>query len=111
MSRDPRTLYVEALSALLRGDMAKVALARDFPLLGEIARLAQSDAPKELAITDPALFESWRAAVTRYHLAGWTNMTPETVMVVAGLKSRATPTPSDSPPGVREEGAVSTKSD
>ena len=83
MTEDSRALYVRALDALLKGDMAKVALQRDFRLLAEIARLAQCDAPLELAATDPALFHSWRAAVTRYHVAGWTNMTPERVTALA----------------------------
>ena len=80
---DRRALYVAALDALLKGQMAKVAVARDFRLLEEIAKLAQQDAPKDLAATDPALFTSWRAAVTRYHLAGWTNMTPERVAALS----------------------------
>jgi hypothetical protein len=56
--------------------MAEVAVARDWELLREIARLAQQDAPPVLASTDSALFASWRAAVTKYHLKGWTQMTP-----------------------------------
>ena len=51
-------LYVEALDALLRGRMAEVAVARDWELLREIARLAQQDAPQDLATTDPALFST-----------------------------------------------------
>ena len=82
MSRTARTLHVEALDALLRGRMAEVAVARDWELLREIARLAQQDAPAELATTDPALFSTWRAAVTKYHLKGWTHMTPERVDAV-----------------------------
>jgi hypothetical protein len=38
---DRRALYVAALDALLKGQMAKVAVARDFRLLEEIAKLAQ----------------------------------------------------------------------
>lgn len=83
MSRHRRTLYADALQALLNGDMAKAAIRRDFELLREIARLAQSDAPLDLAVTDPALFASWRAAVTRYHVAGWTHMTPNRVDQIA----------------------------
>ncbi len=79
MTRSKRDLYVEALDALLRSKIVPVARAKDWELLREIARLAQSDAPKELAMTDPALFQSWRAAVTRFHLAGWTGMSPERV--------------------------------
>jgi hypothetical protein len=79
MTRTARTLSVEALDALLRGRMAEIAVARDWELLREVARLAQQDAPVALASTDPALFSSWRAAVTKYHLKGWTHMTPERV--------------------------------
>ena len=82
MNRTVRTLYVDALDALLKGRMADIAVARDWELLREVARLAQQDAPLELAATDPALYESWRAAVTRYHLKGWTHMTPERVDAV-----------------------------
>ncbi len=82
MNRTDRTLYVDALDALLRGRMAEIAVARDWELLREVARLAQQDAPLELASTDPALYETWRAAVTKYHLKGWTHMTPERVDAV-----------------------------
>ena len=82
MTRTARTLHVEALDALLRGRMAEVAVARDWELLREIARLAREDAPLTLATTDPALFATWRAAVTKYHLKGWTHMTPERVDAV-----------------------------
>ena len=82
MSRTARTLHVEALDALVRGRMAEVAVARDWELLREIARLAQQDAPPALASTDPALFATWRAAVTKYHLKGWGHMTPERVDAV-----------------------------
>ncbi len=77
-----RTLYVEALEALLGSRMAHVAVARDWELLREVARLAQQDAPLVLSSSDPALFSSWRAAVTKYHLMGWTEMTPERVDAV-----------------------------
>jgi hypothetical protein len=82
VNRTARTLYVDALEVLLKGRMADVAVARDWELLREVARLAQQDAPLELAATDPALYETWRAAVTRYHLKGWTHMTPERVDAV-----------------------------
>ena len=83
MNRTARTLYVHALDALLKGRMAEIAVARDWELLREVARLAQQDAPLDLASTDPALYETWRAAVTKYHLKGWTHMTPERVDAVA----------------------------
>jgi hypothetical protein len=73
---------VDALDALLKGRMAEIAVARDWELLREVVRLAQQDAPLELASTDPALYETWRAAVTKYHLKGWTHMTPERVDAV-----------------------------
>jgi hypothetical protein len=84
-ARSPRSLYIEALDALLKGRMAALALAREWDVLAEVARLAQSDAPADLAATDPALYATWRAAVTRYHLAGWTRMTPERVEHVRRL--------------------------
>jgi len=79
VARTARTLYVEALDALLNGQMAEIAVARDWELLREVARLAQEDAPLILSSRDPALFATWRAAVTKYHLKGWTLMTPERV--------------------------------
>jgi len=84
-SSSTRTLYANALETLLKGEMAEVVLRRDFELLEEIARLAHQDAPFSLAVTDPALFASWRTAVSRYHLLGWTNMTPERVSQLAKL--------------------------
>ena len=82
MTRTARALYVEGLDALLKGRMAEIAVARDWELLHEVARLAQQDAPLVLSSTDPALFATWRAAVTKYHLKGWSQMTPERVDTV-----------------------------
>ena len=79
MARSVRTLYVEALDALLRGKVADVMVARDWELLREIAQLARQDAPRDLAMTDPALFQTWRQAVTKFHLGGWSAVTPERV--------------------------------
>jgi hypothetical protein len=79
VTRTARTLYVEALDVLLKGRMAEIAVARDWELLREVASLAGQDAPLILASTDPALFITWRSAVTKYHLKGWTHMTPERV--------------------------------
>ncbi|MBP0439134.1 hypothetical protein [Tianweitania sediminis] len=59
--------------------MSSLVKERRWELLAEVARLASEDAPTDLAVTDPALFKSWREAVTRYHLRGWTRMTPERV--------------------------------
>ena len=83
MTRSARALYVEALGALLDGRMAEIAVARDWELLREVARLAQQDAPIAMSSTAPALFATWRAAVTKYHLKGWTLMTPERVDAVS----------------------------
>ena len=82
MMRTARTLYVEALDVLLKGKMAEVAVDRDWELLEEVSRLATEDAPVSLAATDSSLFVTWRAAVTKYHLKGWGNMTPERVRQV-----------------------------
>lgn len=82
MTRTARTLYVEALDALLKGRMAEILVLRDWELLREVARLAKEDAPLSLASTDPALFTTWRIAVTKYHLKGWTHMTPERIDAV-----------------------------
>lgn len=79
MTRSKRDLYVEALEVLLKGKTAAVVKAGDWDLLREVAKLAQGDAPADLAVTDPALFQTWRSAVTRFHLQGWTNMTPDRV--------------------------------
>lgn len=43
--RSARTLYVDAK-------------ARDWELLREVSRMAQEDAPHDLAFTDPALFRT-----------------------------------------------------
>jgi hypothetical protein len=87
-ARSKRDLYVEALDALLGHRIVPVARARDWELLREIARLAQSDAPRELAMTDPALYRTWRAAVTRFHLGGWSGMTPERVDEVRAFEEQ-----------------------
>ena len=90
--RTARTIYVEALDALLKGKMPEIAVSRDWELLREVARLAQEDAPPILSSTDPALFAAWRAAVTKYHLKGWTHMTPERIDVIcARLQQQKAP--------------------
>lgn len=83
MERGPRALRVEAQDALIRGKVAAAALRRDWELLEEIARIVAQDAPHDLAVTDPARFTALRNAITRFHLAGWTHMTPERVRAVA----------------------------
>jgi hypothetical protein len=62
--------------------LADVAVARDWDLLEEVARLATQDASPDLAVTDSSLFVTLREAVTKYHLKGWSNMTPERVQQV-----------------------------
>ena len=87
--RSARNLYVDALDALLRQKMAALVKARDWELLREVARLAQDDAPHDLAFTDPALFRTWREAVTKFHLAGYSSMTPQRVDEVTGPRIAA----------------------
>jgi hypothetical protein len=57
--------------------VSKVAVARDWDLLEEVARLATEDASPDLAVTDSSLFVTWREAVTKYHLKGWSNARSE----------------------------------
>ncbi|MHC2844920.1 hypothetical protein [Bradyrhizobium diazoefficiens] len=78
------TLRDQALDCLLDCRWADVAVARDWPLLREIAALAQADAPTDLLPGQPDLFRRWREAVTKFHLSGWSYMTPERVVAVAG---------------------------
>lgn len=79
MSRSSRALHVDAQTTLLAGRMAAVVKARDWELLREVARLARVDAPVSLATTDPARYRALRDAITRFHIAGWSAMTPERV--------------------------------
>ena len=73
-------ITTEALDCLLAGRMADIAVACDWELLREIARLAEDGPPVGLASSDPKLFERWRAAVTDFHLKGcWSQMTPQRV--------------------------------
>ena len=83
LGRSMRDLRVEALSALLNNQIVAVAKRHDWPLLEEIARIVQEDAPVDLAFTDPSLYVALRNAVTRFHLVGWTRMSPERVRAVA----------------------------
>jgi hypothetical protein len=90
MNRTKRDIYVEALEILLKGRIAFVVKARDWQLLREVARLAHEDAPLVLSKTDPALFQAWRTAVSRFHMAGWTHMTPARVDAVqSSLQEKA----------------------
>jgi hypothetical protein len=59
--------------------MPAVIRARDWELLREVARLAKEDAPIELAATDPTRYRALREAITRFHLGGWSAMTPNRV--------------------------------
>ena len=58
--------------------MAGVAVTRDWEVLRVIARLADGP-PVGLASSDPKFFERWLAAVTDFHLNGWSQMTPQRV--------------------------------
>ena len=92
MKRSARSLHVDSLEALLKGRMAKLIIDRDFELLREVARLAQADAPVDLAMTDPARYRAIREAVTRYHLKGWTDVTPENIdRLAAHFRAKASP--------------------
>ncbi len=86
-TRSKRSLRVEAQDALVRGTMATVFRARDWELLEAIAATVEADAPIEMAATDPAMYVTLRAAITRFHLKGWSNMTAERVRQVAGRAS------------------------
>lgn len=88
MTRSKRSLRGEAIEALLHDTTVKIARRRDWELLEEIARIAQADAPLDMAMTDPAMFVTLRNAITRYHLKGWTRMTPERVRLVAADAQR-----------------------
>lgn len=83
MARSKRTLRVEAMDALIRDATVSVAKRHDWELLEEIARIVQADAPIDMAATDPAMFVTLRNAITRFHLKGWTRMTPERVRTIA----------------------------
>lgn len=73
--------YQEALGWLLTGQPAallRTAIpAGDFELVRSVFALALQDPPGDLALTDPRLYELWRAAVTKWHLAGWGAATPD----------------------------------
>ena len=73
-------LSKKALDMLLDGRMAEAAVARDWELLHEIARLAKEGPPAD---TSPGLACAWRAAIKSYEAKGWEHMTPERVRVVA----------------------------
>jgi hypothetical protein len=83
MSRSRRSLKVEAQNALIHGRIAAVVKARDWELLEEIARFVEADAPVDMAASDPAMYATLRAAITRFHLKGWSAMTAERVREVA----------------------------
>jgi hypothetical protein len=89
MARSKRALSVEAIDALIRGATVSVAKRHDWELLEEIARIAQMDAPTDMAVTDPAMFVMLRNAITRFHLKGWSRMTPERVRSVAARAQQA----------------------
>jgi hypothetical protein len=83
MTRSKRTLRVEAQDVLIRGRIAAVVKARDWELLEEVARIVEADVPIAMAASDPAMFVTLRAAITRYNLKGCSHMTAERVRQVA----------------------------
>ena len=85
MTRSARELHVAAHEALFKGQMAALVNRRDWELLREVARLAAQDAPVDLAFTDPSRYQLYRHAVTRFHMGGWSAMTPERIDTVSGL--------------------------
>lgn len=94
--RSKRDMRVEAIDGLIRNRIVAVAKQRDWELLEEIARVAEADAPVDLAATDPTIYVALRNAITRFHLVGWTLMTPERVRLVAS-RYRAAHGPGDQP--------------
>ncbi|MBK1665868.1 hypothetical protein CKO38_13220 [Rhodospirillum rubrum] len=83
MRRSKRTLHVEAINTLLNNEIISVIKNHDWDLLEEVARLAAKDAPLDMAATDPAMFITLRNAITRFHVKGWSHMTPERVRLIA----------------------------
>jgi hypothetical protein len=83
MTRSKRTLRVEAQDVLIRGRVVGVVKARDWKLLEEVARIVEADVPIAMAASDPAMYATLRAAITRHHLKGWSHMTAERVRQVA----------------------------
>lgn len=82
MTRSARELRIAAEEALIKNKIARVYNQRDWDLLEAIAALAEKDAPRSLARTDPSRYRQLREAVTRFHIGGWTNMTVERVRKV-----------------------------
>lgn len=95
MTRSARQLRVEALHHLLNGRIVPLIRARDWELLAEVVRLARTDVPAELAATDPALFGSWRAAVTRWHLKGWGRLDEARIAELRAAAEAASPSDPD----------------
>lgn len=89
MPDDRTDTRTQALDILLSGRVAAMAVARDWPLLREVAGLAQDGPPAELKTSDPALHGRWLSAVDSFHARGWGNMTPERVDAVAGIAPAA----------------------
>lgn len=60
-----------AQSLLVRHDgVAKALKERRWADVGVAVEFAQNDLPKDLAITDPALYRSLREAITTFYLRG-----------------------------------------
>jgi hypothetical protein len=83
MTRSKRTLRVEAQDFVIRGGVVAVVKARDWELLEEVARIVEANVPAAMAAADPAMYVTLRAAITRYHLKGWSHMTAARVRQVA----------------------------
>ena len=77
--RTKRSLRVAAEEALLSGNFIAVIRERDFELLEIIAEIVESDIDVELAATDPSRFIALRNAVTKFHVKGFSHMTPARV--------------------------------
>ena len=73
-----------AISVFMNGCLLNAFMSGDMKLIREIARIAQIDPPPSLARTNPKFYKNWRDAVTRYHLEGWSEVTPERIERVLG---------------------------
>jgi len=66
-----RQQEIIAQSLLVRHDgIAKALKERRWADVGVAVEFAQNDLPKDLAITDPALYRSLREAITNFYLRG-----------------------------------------
>lgn len=66
-----REQEITAQSLLTRPDGIAAALKeRRWADVGAAVEFAEADLPKDLAITDPALYRTLREAITRFYLRG-----------------------------------------